>query len=85
MAVLTTIPFHRRSRAAFVERYGATTSRAKVALPDRVRTVPIRGAGEVMVWLDEHRALVPGDRLIATTPAASGCVRRRGCDTCRAG
>jgi hypothetical protein len=64
VAVLTTIRFHRRSRAAFVERYGATTSRAKAALPDGVRTVPVRGAGEVMVWLDEHRALVPGDRLL---------------------
>jgi hypothetical protein len=64
VAVVTTIQFHRRSRAAFVERYGASTSRAKAALPDGVRTVPIRGAGEVMVWLEEHRALVPGDRLL---------------------
>jgi hypothetical protein len=64
VAVLTTIGFHRRSRAAFVERYGATTSRAKAALPAGVRTVPIRRAGEVMVWLEEHRALVPGDRLL---------------------
>jgi hypothetical protein len=64
VAVLTTIGFHRRSRAAFVERYGATTSRAKAALPDGVRTVPIRRAGEVMVWLEEHRTLVPGDRLL---------------------
>jgi hypothetical protein len=29
-----------------------------------VRTVPIRRAGETMVWLEEHRALVPGDRLL---------------------
>jgi hypothetical protein len=29
-----------------------------------VRTVPVRRGGEVMVWLEEHRALVPGDRLI---------------------
>jgi hypothetical protein len=64
VAALTTIGFHRRSRAAFVERYGATTSRAKAALPDGVRTVPIRRAGEVMAWLEEHRALVPGDRLL---------------------
>jgi hypothetical protein len=64
VAVVTTIRFHRRSRAVFVERYGATTSRAKAALPDGVRTVPVRRAGEVMVWLEEHRALVPGDRLL---------------------
>jgi hypothetical protein len=64
VVVLTTIQFHRRSRAWFVERYGATTPRAKATLPDGVRTVPIRGAGEVMVWLEEHRALVSGDRLL---------------------
>jgi glyoxylase-like metal-dependent hydrolase (beta-lactamase superfamily II) len=64
VVVLTTIGFHRRSRAVFVERYGASTSRAKAALPDGVRTVPIRRAGETMVWLEEHRALVPGDRLL---------------------
>ena len=64
VAVLTTLAFHRRSRAAFVERYGATTSRARAALPAGVRIVPIRRAGEVMVWLEKHRALVPGDRLL---------------------
>lgn len=64
VAVLTTLPFHRRSRDAFVERYGASRSRAKAALPDGVRPIPIRRAGEVMVWLEEHRALVPGDRIV---------------------
>ena len=64
VAVLTTLRWHRRSRAAFVERYGASTSRAKAALPAGVRTVPVPRGGEVMVWLEEHRALVPGDRLL---------------------
>jgi hypothetical protein len=64
VVVITTIQWHRRSRAAFVERYGANTSRAKAALPAGVRTVPVPRAGEVMVWLEEHRALVPGDRLL---------------------
>jgi hypothetical protein len=64
VAVLTTIKFHRRSRDAFVERYGASTSRAKSALPEGVRSQPIRGAGEVMFWLPAHRALVPGDRIL---------------------
>jgi hypothetical protein len=64
VAVITTIQWHRRSRAAFVERYGASTSRAKAALPAGARTVPVRRGGEVMVWLEEHRALVPGDRLL---------------------
>jgi hypothetical protein len=64
VSVVTTIRWHRRSRAEVVERYGASTSRARAALPDGVRPVPIPHAGETMVWLDEHRALVPGDRLI---------------------
>ena len=64
VAVVTTIQWHRRSRDAFVARYDATTSRARDALPDGVRPVPVRRGGEVMVWLDEHGALVPGDRLI---------------------
>jgi hypothetical protein len=64
VAVVTTLRWHRRSRAAFVDRYGASTSRAKANLPGRVRPLPVPGAGETMVWLEEHRALVPGDRLI---------------------
>jgi hypothetical protein len=64
VAVVTTIRWHRRSRAELVERYGASTSRARAALPRGVRPLAIRGAGETMVWLEAHRALVPGDRLI---------------------
>jgi hypothetical protein len=64
VAVVTTIRWHRRSRAAFVERYGATTSRATAVLAGGVRPVTIPGAGETMAWLEQHRALVPGDRLI---------------------
>jgi hypothetical protein len=70
VVVLTTIGFHRRSRDAFVERYGASTSRAKRTLPTGVESLPIRRAGETMFWLPAHRALVTGDRIIggATTP-----------------
>jgi hypothetical protein len=64
VAVLTTIGFHRRSRDAVAERYGASTSRAKKTLPGGVETLPIRRAGETMVWIPEHAALVPGDRLL---------------------
>jgi hypothetical protein len=64
VAVVTTIAFHRRSRAAFVARYGASTSRAKQALPAGVETVQIRRAGETMVWLPAPAALVPGDRIL---------------------
>jgi hypothetical protein len=64
VAVVTTLGWHRRSRAAFVERYGASTSRSRALLPAGVLPVPVRRGGEVMLWLDDHRALVPGDRLI---------------------
>ena len=64
VAVVTTIRWHRRSRAAVVDRYGASTSRARASLPAGVAPVPIPRAGETILWLSEHRALVPGDRLI---------------------
>jgi hypothetical protein len=64
VAVLTTIGFHRRSRDTVAERYGASTSRAKKTLPAGVETIPIRRAGETMVWIPEHSALVPGDRIL---------------------
>jgi hypothetical protein len=61
---LTTLIYHRRSRDAFVERYGAKTSRSRSALGDAVRPFPIRGARETMFWLADQRALVPGDCII---------------------
>jgi hypothetical protein len=64
VVILTTLQFHRRSREELAARYGASTSRAKKALPEGVETIQIRGAGETMVWLPEHRALIPGDRLL---------------------
>jgi hypothetical protein len=64
VVILTTLQFHRRSRDELAARYGASTSRAKKALPEGVETIQIRGAGETMVWLPEHRALIPGDRLL---------------------
>jgi hypothetical protein len=61
---LSTIGFHRRSRDELAERYRGTTSRARRALPAGLEPLPIRGAGETMFWLPEHRALVPGDRIM---------------------
>jgi hypothetical protein len=63
---LTTIAFHRRSRDELVARYGAETSRARRSLPPGVCAIPIRGAGETIFWLPEHRTLVPGDRIIGS-------------------
>lgn len=60
VTVLTTIGFHRRSRETVVERYAASTS----PVPRGVETIPIPRAGEKMVWIAEHAALVPGDRIL---------------------
>jgi len=62
--VLTTIGWHRRSRDEVVRRYNASTSRARKNLPSGVIPIPLRGAGETMVWLPDVRTLVPGDRLL---------------------
>jgi hypothetical protein len=62
--ILTTLQFHRRSRVELARRYGASTSRAKKSLPAGVEAIQIKGAGETMVWLRKHRALIPGDRLL---------------------
>jgi hypothetical protein len=62
--VLTTIAWHRRSRAQVVQRYGGVVSNARGTLPEGVELIPIEGAREQMVWIAEHGALVPGDRLL---------------------
>jgi hypothetical protein len=59
VVLFVTLPFHRRSRDAVTERYGASE-----AVPSGVETIAIAGAGETMVWLPGPRALVPGDRLL---------------------
>jgi|SRR5436190_8313170 hypothetical protein len=64
VSILTTIKWHRRSRDQLARRYAARTSRARAQLPAGVEVKPIRGAGEATFWLPEHRALVPGDRLM---------------------
>ena len=72
VAILTTIKFHRRSRDELASRYSARTSRARETLPAGVRSFPVRGAGETIFWLADHRALVPGDRIMG---AAGGGLR----------
>lgn len=62
--VLTTVRWHRRSRAAFVARYGASLSRARGGLPEGVEAFALAGADETVFWLPDPRALVPGDRLL---------------------
>ena len=63
VTIVTTLQFHRRSREALVQCYGASTSRAKKHLPRDVETVVIQGAGDDGL-APKVCALIPGDRLL---------------------
>jgi hypothetical protein len=63
--VLTTIRFHGRSREAVAGRYGGEIVTSLRGLPPGVEAFRFRAADETMFWLPGHRALVPGDRIIA--------------------
>lgn len=63
VAVLTTIRWHGRSGPQLMKRYAASTRE-----PSGVEPLEISGAGETMFWIPEHRALVPGDRLLGDRP-----------------
>jgi hypothetical protein len=59
VTVLTTIAFHSRSGDEVVKRYDASAR-----LTQGVEMIRIPRAGEAMVWIPEHAALVPGDRIL---------------------
>lgn len=59
VVVALTIGFHERSRERFVSRLHASAT-----LPAEVQVVAFPALDETMYWLPEHRALVPGDRLL---------------------
>jgi len=61
VSILQTVRFHSRSIEALERRYA---DRLAPEPGPGVDPVPIAGAGEMMVWLDGPRALVPGDRLL---------------------
>jgi hypothetical protein len=60
VAALTTIHFHggSRSRDTAVERYGASAEP-----PAGVTPFSLAAGDETWFWIEEHRALVPGDRV----------------------
>lgn len=67
VAALLTVRWHERSAAKMVERYGGTAWRRgddPDALPRGVEALPALSAEEVVFWLPEHGALVPGDVLL---------------------
>jgi hypothetical protein len=64
VVVLTTIEFHRRSREQLAERYKGMIWSEGDPPPSGLEMIPIEGGGENMVWIESHRALIPGDRLL---------------------
>jgi hypothetical protein len=64
VSVFTTIPFHRRSSDEIAARYRGAISAGADRLSVGVEPIPIERADKTMLWLSDHRALVPGDRLI---------------------
>jgi hypothetical protein len=65
VSVLTTIRWHGRDGTALAARYGAASqSQAPSEAPLGVSPLPLNGAGEVVYWLQDAAALVPGDSLL---------------------
>jgi hypothetical protein len=63
VSILTTIKWHDRSGAELTKRYGASG-----VPPAEVVPIELPGAGETLFWIPEHRALVPGDRILGDRP-----------------
>jgi hypothetical protein len=63
VSILTTIKWHDRSGAKLTKRYGASG-----VPPAEVVPIELPGAGETLFWIPEHRALVPGDRILGDRP-----------------
>jgi hypothetical protein len=62
VTVLTTIHWHRRSRAELAERYHAAA--VNDPLPEGVRSLVFAPTDETFFWLTTPRALVVGDRIL---------------------
>jgi hypothetical protein len=74
--VLRTVSWHERSVDEVAERYGGSVwrSRADGELPEGVAGYPVpAGEDEVVLWLDAHSALVPGDLLVTDDGALRLC------------
>ncbi len=68
VTVLSTLRWHERSSAEATARYEAART-----TPTGVAAIPIDGADETMFWIEEHRALVPGDRLLGDGRTVRPC------------
>ena len=67
VAVLVTVKWHERSRDEVKRRYDASAT-----VPEGVTAFEVAGAGETIFWIPEHRALVPGDRILGDRPPGLG-------------
>jgi hypothetical protein len=64
VVVLTTRPFHGRSRNAVLARYDGVAIRHDAPMPAGVDALAFPRFDETMYWLPGPAALVPGDRLL---------------------
>ena len=65
VAVLQTVRFHGRDCDRARERYGASA-----AVPAGVTPFTLEASDETWFWIEEHRALVPGDRVLGDRDGA---------------
>jgi glyoxylase-like metal-dependent hydrolase (beta-lactamase superfamily II) len=73
--VLQTVRWHERSCARIAERYGGSVwyRGPRSALPAGVEAIDVEPAEETVFWVHEHRALVPGDVLLAEDGSLEVC------------
>ena len=68
IVVLLTVPWHERSTAELVERYGATDE-----APAGVEPFAVPEVDETLWWLPEHATLVAGDSLVGGDDGIGVC------------
>ena len=68
VAILLTVPWHERSSAELVERYGAGEE-----APDGVEPFAVPEVDEMLWWLPEHATLVAGDVLVGAGGSIEVC------------
>jgi glyoxylase-like metal-dependent hydrolase (beta-lactamase superfamily II) len=68
VVVLLTVPWHERSTAELVERYGGSVAEERPPGVQAIRVAGVGGEPETIFWLPAASALVVGDILAGTPP-----------------
>jgi glyoxylase-like metal-dependent hydrolase (beta-lactamase superfamily II) len=68
VAVVLTVPWHERSAALVVERYGGSVAEDPPEGVEAIRITGVGGERETVFWLPGPRALVFGDILVGSPP-----------------